>query len=223
MSDYLPDADAAVRNWVRNFSTHIFATPGAYGLMESDASSIGAAVDLFDQALTLAVNPGTRTMGVVADKNAKKAAMLVTLRYYAQVIKHNLGISNEAKITLGLRINHAGRSPVPAPSTVPVLAVASDVPLAQRVEFRDSTTPSRRAKPPGVTGMMLAVAVAPPGATLPADPATVPVYGIATRQPYRVQFPSDAKGKTACYFGCWINGTGQVGPWSIMAQLMIAG
>ena len=50
---------------------------------------------------------------------------------------------------------------------------------------------------------MLAVA---PSATDTTPPAfeTAPVYAIATRQPYRVQFPANARAKTAFYFGRWI-------------------
>ena len=220
MADYLPDTETLLAAWASNFSTLITATPGAYGLMASDAVTIAAAYNLFNTALNLVLNPATKTKATVADKNAKKAAMLVTLRQYAQVIKRNLGVSNQAKIALGLHINDSGRSPVPAPTTVPVLVVASGEPLAQIVDFHDSTTPDRKAKPAGITGMMLAVAT---GATPPADPSAVPIYGIATRRPYVVKFNPADKGKTAYYFGRWITGSGLVGLWSSMAQLSVAG
>jgi hypothetical protein len=223
MADYIPDSDTLLAAWASNFSVLITATPGAYGLMASDADTISAAYNLFNSALDVTLTPATKTKGTVADKNAKKAAMLVTLRQYAQTIKRNLGVSNEAKIALGLHINDSGRSPVPAPSTVPVLEVASGVPLAQVVDFHDSTTPDSKAKPAGVTGMMLAVATVAAGATPPADPSALPVYGIATRRPYVVKFAPADKGKTACYFGRWITGSGLVGLWSSMAQLSVAG
>jgi hypothetical protein len=115
-----------------------------------------------------------------------------------------------------------GPTPIPAPTTEPVLAVSGDAPLVQAVAFRDVTTPDRRGKPEGVTGMMLAVAVAPSD-TPPATPEAAPIHGVATRQPYRITFPAANKGKVAFYFGRWITGAGKVGPWSAMAQLMIAG
>jgi hypothetical protein len=219
-TDYIPRTDAGVRTWAYNFSTLITATPGAYGLMASDATTIAAAFNLFDAALTLVQNPLTKTKATVADKDAKKAAMLVTLRQYAQTIKRNLGVSNEAKIGLGLHINDSPPSPIPAPVTVPVLEIASDVPLVQSVVFHDSSTPERRGKPAGVTGMMLAVAV---GTTPPASPADTPVLAVATRSAHRVTFQTADKGKTAYYYGRWMTASGQVGPWSAMAQLSIAG
>jgi len=221
-ADYIPKSQLDLAAWARNFSAKISATPGAFGLMDSDAAAIAQAVGLFDDVLTRAINPDTSTKPAVADKDAKRAAMLVTLRMYAQTIKRNLGVSNDAKVSLGLHIDAAGPSPVPAPSTVPVLVVDGDAPLVQRVAFRDVATPDRKAKPPGTIGIMLSVAVASAGETPPTYEAA-PVYGIATRQPYRVQFPADARGKVAFYFGRWITRAGRVGPWSSMAQLSIAG
>jgi hypothetical protein len=223
--DYIPQPDTLMLAWADKFSEKITATPGAYGLMASDASAIAAAVNLFDAALQRVLDPATKTKSTVAAKNAKKAAMLVTLRQYAQTIKRNLGVSNEAKIDLGLHINDVGPSPIPAPTTFPVLAVDSDAPFVQRVEFHDSTTPERKAKPAGVTGMMLAVAVVAAGATPPAPPPPneVPVRGIVTRQPHRVTFSAGDRGKVAFYYGCWVTGAALTGPWSAVAQLSIAG
>jgi len=219
-TDYIPQKDTLTAAWAANFSGLITATPGAYGLMASDAATIAAAYNLYNSALTLVLNPLTKTKATVADKNAKKHAMLATLRLYAQMIKLNRGVTNEAKIGLGIHINAGGPSPVPAPTTSPVLAVANGVPLVQSVEFHDITTPSRRAKPAGVTGLMLLVAV---GTTPPASPAEAEMYGIATKAPYQVTFNPADKGKTAYYFGRWVTGTGLTGPWSAMAQLTVAG
>ena len=221
-ASYLPQTDQELDAWALNFSEKITATPGTYGLMASDAAAIATAVNLYDDALALVLDPGGKTKATVADKNAKKAAMQVTLRQYAQMIKSNRGVSNDAKVALGLHINDDGPTPIPAPTTEPVLAVSGDAPLVQAVAFRDATTPDRKAKPEGVSGMMLAVAVAASTAAPPA-PEAAPVYGIATRQPYRVQFDTADKGKVAFYYGRWITGAGKVGPWSTVAQLMIAG
>jgi hypothetical protein len=222
MPDYIPSNDPVLSAWANNFSEKIAATPGAYGLMASDAAAIAAAFDLFDDALAQVLDPATKTKSAVADKNAKKATMLATMRNYAQTIKRNRGVSNDAKIDLGLRVSDGSPTPIPAPTTVPVLAIASDMPLVQSVEFRDITTPDRKAKPEGVIGMMLVVVVAPAGAAVP-NPENAPVHGIATRNPYRVQFTAEERGKVAYYFGRWITGAGKVGPWSAMAQLSIAG
>jgi hypothetical protein len=227
-ADYIPKSQTSLAIWARNFSEKISATPGAFGLMASDAAAIAQAVGLFDDALTLALQPSTKTKSIVADKDGKRAAMLVTLRTYAQMIKRNQGISDEAKINLGLHIDAPGPSTVPAPSSAPRLILDNDGYLVQRLRFRDEANPDRMAKPPGVIGMLLAVVTVPfdaihgPAAMLPSY-ETAPVHGLVTRQPYRIQFPASALGRIACYFARWVTRDGTPGPWSSMRQLMIAG
>jgi hypothetical protein len=218
-TEYIPSRESLLSTFVSNFSTLISATPGAYGLMASDATVIATAVNLFNAALTLALNPATKTKATVADKNAKKAAMLVTVRQYSQVIKRNLGVSNDAKIGLGLTINSGGPSPIPAPTTQPVLSIATAGSLRQVVHFADTTAPDRRAKPAGVKGLMLAVAV---GTTPPASRELVPTYGMATKQSFAVDFNDGDAAKTAYYYGRWITAAGLLGPWSALAQSIIA-
>ena len=219
-TNYIPTTQTLLAAWSANFSGLISANPSAYGMMASDAATIANAYSLFNNALNLALNPATKTKGVVADKNAKQAAMLSTLRQYAQVIKRNMGISNEAKIGLGLTINDAGRSPVPAPTTAPVLSISNGTPLHHRVRFADEAAPDRRGKPDGVQGIMLAVTV---GTAPPTDLEHMPIYGLVTRQPFDVEFSLADKGKTAYYHGQFMTGAGLTGPWSALAQLIIGG
>jgi hypothetical protein len=227
-ADYIPKAQAQLAAWARNFRNQIAATPEAFGLMAADAAAIAQAVGRFDEALALTLDPGTKTKPAVADKDAKRAAMLATLRMYAQTLKRNRGISNEAKIALGLHLDATRLSVIPKPTTVPVLQVAPDAPLVQRLTFRDIATPDRKAKPRGVIGLLLAVVTAPPPTPYNPDapaptPETAPIHGLVTHQPYRIQFPFTARGHIATYFACWITRDGRPGPWSQMAQLMIAG
>jgi hypothetical protein len=79
-TDYIPSTDTGIAAWADNFSTLITATPAAYGLMASDAVTIATSFNLFNAALTLVLNPLTKTKATVADKNAKKSAMISTLR-----------------------------------------------------------------------------------------------------------------------------------------------
>ena len=120
---------------------------------------------------------------------------------------------------------HSDRAPVSAPQTAPLLHVACTTPLCQSVGFRDGSALARRAKPPGVTAMLLVAAVVDGAGgedTAPTDPDALPVRGIATRQSIGVTFTSADRAKTACYFGRWITGTGLLGPWSQMASMVIA-
>jgi hypothetical protein len=169
MPDYIPGPELALNAWAANFASLIAAAPTTYGLMPSDAANITAVQTAFSTALELATEPGTKTKATVADKDAKKAVMLSILRQYAQTIRRNLAISNDAKVALGLTVPSSGRTPVPAPSTKPVLAVTEVASLQHVLRYVDITTPDRRGKPAGAERLQLFRAV---GSTPPHRPGT---------------------------------------------------
>ena len=224
-SDYIPKTETGLRDWAHNFSALITANPPTYGLMASDAAAIASVVSAYTAALTLAVDPSTKTKATVAAKDSDKAAMLVVVRRYAQFIKLNDGVSNDEKIGLGLTINDTSRTPVPAPATQPICTIIGTTPLRHTLRFADASTPAKRAKPPGAIGLELYYFVAPAATAAPVSPEAgddVEFYGVATRQPYLVELDPTDVGKQATYYARWITRTGLVGPWSAPVAMTVA-
>jgi len=227
VAKYLPSTDSGLRDWAQNFSNLITANPSTYGLMASDAAAIAAAVGAYVPALTAAVDPATKTKGTVAAKDSAKAAMLITLRRYAQFIKLNVGVTNQEKQDLGLNIDDTSHTPVPAPTTKPACAVVESDSLQHTLRFADASTPNKRGKPAGVLGAEVFYLIQPTPAPAPpvtpdADADGMKFVGVATRQPYTVTFDPLAAGKTATYFVRWITRTGLTGPWSDGASKTVA-
>jgi len=215
-TDYIPKRESQLSIYVSNFSALLTANPGAYGVTAADAAGVAAVVNAFNTALALAVNPSTSTQSLVADKDAKKAAMLVIVRRVAMIIKMDAGVSNDLKLGLGLNVNTHGGGPRPAPSSAPLINPVAATSLAQVIRYADATNPDKRAKPANVKALMLFCAV---GTTPPATPEAMPLKAMATRQPVMVQFgPADA-GKTAYYYGRWASESGLMGPWSALASM----
>lgn len=208
---YIPTRDPELNDWAQNFASLITASPATYGLTPGDAVAIQTSADDFNTALTLAVNPSTRTKPVVADKDAKKAAFLGVARPYAINIKNNLGVTNESKLDLGLNLINSARTPVPAPDSNPLLSVIAATQGSHTIRFSDSNTPDKRSKPFGAIGLQLFLKI---GTAPVSNPSDSSFYASVTRQPFAVQFSADDNGKTATYFGRWITRTGLVGPWS---------
>jgi hypothetical protein len=226
MADFLPKSDPGLRDWTQNFSKLIAAHPGAYGLTPSDAAALAGVVGSFAEALRLATDRTTRTMGAVAGKNSARAAMLDTVRYYARVIKTNRGVTNEEKVLLGLNIPDAKSAAVPAPTTAPVCSIVGAIACQHTLRFADVASLTRRAKPPGVIGLELHYFVAPRNETAPASPDAAPeatrFYGLITRQPFVVTLEPADVGLTATYYARWITATGLTGPWSSPIRMTIA-
>jgi hypothetical protein len=217
---YIPPKDADLANWADNFRDLIVASPTTYGLVAGDGTAIGNVVTPFLAAYTIAINPTTRTAVTVAAKDTAKFAMLSVLRSYAQIVSANPAVDPSDKIALGLNLHGTPPSPIPPPSTFPLLNVLAATPLLHTVRYADELTPDRRTRPFGAVGMELrrTIAVAPA-----VDPDAALFYALVTRQPVPVSFDSGDAGKICTYFGRWLNRKGQPGPWSAAAAFGIVG
>lgn len=218
MASYIPTRNADLLAWLANFSTLITATPLAYGLQTSDATTIAAENSAYSTAYTLATDPSTRTRATVAGFSAAKAHALSIVRPYAQQIANNLGVTNEQKASLGLTVRDTSRTPVPPPTTQPVLSIAFAQHLQMTLRFADVTTPTSRAKPAGVTTMVLAKYV---GVAVATDPESANLDSLVTVQPVNVAFDSGDQGKICTFFARWANRKGQLGPWSAGVHMTI--
>ncbi len=208
---YIPESDAAFAAWLTNFSTLISADPSQYGLEAADGVAIANQETAFVAALQLATDPATRTKPSVAGKDAARAAALTVVRPYAIQIRNNLGVSNQAKLDLGLNIPDPTPTPIPAPASAPILAVIGATFGQHTLRYADENTPAARRKPFGAVGLELFVAIADAPVS---DPAEASFVRVVTRQPLAVSHDSADNGRMATYFGRWITRTGLAGPWS---------
>jgi len=122
-SSYIPSREADMDAWLLNFKTLIAANPASYGLVAGDATAISAAYAAWNAAYLAATNPTTRTRATVQTKNQQKANVLSVVRGYAASIRANRAVTDALKIGLGLHIHDAQPTPIPPPSTYPVLTI----------------------------------------------------------------------------------------------------
>ncbi|MFZ0407306.1 MAG: hypothetical protein WAM11_04245 [Cyanobium sp.] len=217
-SPYIPPKDADLLAWGANFSDLITADPATYQLTTADALTIQTAYDNYAAAQALVDNPGTKTSVTVASKNSLKQVFIGIARTYSSQIRINAGITNEAKLDLGLNLPNNSPSPIPAPTSSPIITVVGTTPGSATIRYADSNTPSSRAKPQGVLQLELYVGAST--TTLGPPPAT-PLYGLVTRQPFAVMFDAEDAGKTATMYSRWTTRTGLTGPWSAAVTCVI--
>jgi hypothetical protein len=220
---YLPAADAAFDAWSANFSDLITLAPTTYGLITGDATAIAAVVDPWHTAYLAATNPGTRTSVTIAAKDAARTAAEPVLRSYATTISRNPSVTNEDKTAVGVNLPNTARTPVPPPTTQPVLVLVSAVHNQQVLRYYDTSTPTTKAKPQGAIGIELRQSIATTPGT---DPDTAPTWGIATKSPVIIGTSSGDVGKIATYWARWTTrsgpgGVSQAGPWSAPVSIAI--
>lgn len=218
-TNWIPSRESEFDPFANNFQTKIAADPTDYALSSSDATSITAAYNSWHAAYVAAITETTRTRDTIETKNLQKANMLSVMRRYAALIRPNTAVSNALKIGLGLRIADVDPTPVPPPTTYPVLSVAGGAPLEQLLRIADSATPTKRAKPAGAVGLLLFRAV---GTTPATDPGQATFLAFTGKAKAETSFSASDNGKVATYFARWTNLRGELGPWSAPVSRTIA-
>ena len=218
-NSYIPAREADMDNWLNNFKTLIAANPTTYGLVTADATAITTAYTNWHAAYLTAVNPTTRTTAAVQTKNEQKQTVLGVVRGYADTIRVNMAVSDALKVGLGLHVRDTAPTPIPPPSTFPLLTITEPMRGMQDLRASDSGTPDKKARPTGVAGMLLFRAV---GTSAVTDPAQAASLAFATKTDFEATFDPADNGKTATYFARWTNGKGEVGPWSAPVSMPIA-
>lgn len=218
---YIPAKDAALDDWMNNFSTLLTASPVTYGLAAGDATSVAAAYASWHAAYLLVTSPTTKTKTTVSAKNTQKVTALAIVRPYAIAISLNAGVSSANKTAIGVNPRTSTPTPIPAPNTSPVLTIDSTSVAGTIVRYRDTTSsPSVKSKPFGVIALQLAATAS---ATVITDPNLLTIQSQETKSPLTLALGSGAAGKTAYFAGRWITRKGLVGPWSAIVPYVVAG
>lgn len=217
---YIPASDAGFDAWLANFESIVATDFATLGLTSGQATALTTAQGDWNAAYLLAINPATRTPVTVADKDVKRAAAEALARSLAMIIKAVQPPIDPGVLTsLGLTVNSFPPTPIPEPTSFPLLDILAATPGQHEIQYRDSETPTTKAKPYGVIMMEVWVAI---GTTTAPDPSSAVFVATETKSPFFVTHdPSDA-GKVATYFARWLTRTGKLGPWSSGVSMTIA-
>lgn len=220
ISPAIPNADSLYDAFLYNWKTLLTASPATFGMVAGDATAISTQYTNWHSAYILASDVPNRTPAIVAAKNYQKALSLILLRQQYMLIKANPSVLDEDKTAIGVRVTDPVPTPIPPPTTAPVLTAINNAPLTMLLDAHDSDTPTTRRKPAGVIGLQLVRKI---GVTPETDPDNCTLMGLYSRFPVSIgEFaPSDA-GKYATFFACWTNAKGQEGPWSAARTQIIA-
>jgi hypothetical protein len=216
--DFIPASDADLANWSANFESAIDTEFATYGLTTGQATAYTALDSAFQTAYTAATDPGTRTPVAIAAKDAARAALVANARVLAAVVNAFPATTNAMRTTLGLNPYATGTTPVPAPTTQPLVAVREFIPLGHVLQIRDESTPASRKKP---VGAVAAEVWAKVGATPPASIADCKFLGHYTKPFLTTAFAGADAGSLAHYVTRWVTRTGLVGPTSDVVSVTI--
>lgn len=215
---YIPAREADFATWVDNFTDLINTNYVAYGLTASDATALNTMNTQYQTAYSAAIAGTTRGPASVNAKDVARANVTGRARQLAIILQANPGITDLQKTQLGITVRKTNKTPVPPPTSSPLLGFVAATPLQHTIRYADQNTPASRALPFGAVALQLRVFV---GAT-PPTPTTPATYVLTqTKNPVPVNFDVTDVGKTAYYLGLWINRKGDLGPASTQISQII--
>ena len=203
------------------FANGLANNTGLYQVSQPEADTCVSAVDEFVAKYNAWHNPATRTPGALEAKNASKFSALSVCRVFYRAIQLNNGISNEAKVEIGVTPLSNTRTDRNCPITSPAISVVASTPGAQTTSFRDSTDLTRRALPLGATMCQLFVEIGEENAET-FDITKARFVGNFTTNPMAVFFDEADRGKQATYFARWGGKRNEFGQWSLPVSMTIA-
>jgi len=219
MSSWIPTKDGPLDTFANNFQTLIAGNPTAYSLVAADATAITLAYTNFHSAYLAAINPTTRTHATIATKNTQKLNVMSVIRGYGATIRANRGVSDALKTNRGLHVRDTQPTPIPPPSTYPLLTIETFNMGTLQLHAADQATPDKKARPVGSSGLLLFSVVGEAPAT---EPTGLEFNAFLTKPKFSNTFDQSDSGKTVTYFGRWTNGKGELGPWSPPVSIRIA-
>lgn len=215
---YIPTTDADLLTWATNFDAVITANPTDYGLIAGQATAFDVLRDAYAAALTLATDPATRTSVTVAAKDAAKAAMVTNARQLARVALAFPTVTPGDLTAAGLIVRNTVPTPIPAPTTVPLVSFLASIGKTITLDFADELTPSKKYKPFGVTGLQLFLKT---GAVAPASPDDCQLIQTLGRWPARIDLSTLAAGTVCHFIGRWVTRRGLTGPQSAVVSAIL--
>lgn len=217
-TDTIPQNEAKFDEFQKQYVSTIAATPDAYGHTKEQAQAL---VDLQSTWTT------ARDLKVKTAEEAYKAAEDATTRYdaYAKELRSSIrrvnaiaNVDNAVRGKLGIPKHAETRKSSPTPTTRPILRAVDKGAHRHELHWVDETTPRARRKPEGVEACELFLKIG--------DPAPIDERGCLrvardTATPYLYEFDVEDVGKTAYWFGRWVNSADEPGPLSIVVSAKI--
>ena len=211
---YIPTQQALYAQFMQTMYDALTTSPTAYGLTAEQVVDFATKQEAFAAAYALAINPSTRTSPVLKTKETARQECTVALRPLVQVMQAWPGMTNQKREALGLTIPDVNPSPIPKPSTSPVLSVAKvsgrSITINLRERLSDGNPSERRGKPAGVKGAGLFYAT---GDTPPVSAEGWTFRGNASTTTTIIEIPGSVPaGANVWLTAQWFNPRLQTGP-----------
>ena len=220
MAGYVPAADAPFDGWQENWVAYAVANAAALGLDPLvDIPIIQTAQTGWNTDYDAHLTAQAAAQAARQAKDAERAAYTTLLRSYSQQIQKRSGTTDEQRAGLGITVPDTEPTPVPAPTTAPVLNLVTSERLRHLVEAsKTAEEGGGLGKPAGVRGVQIWRKI---GAPAPVDESELEFVSEFTRTRVTLDYQMSQGGQTVYYQARWVSTRGETGPWGELASATV--
>ncbi|MGI9014232.1 MAG: hypothetical protein ACR2GY_08280 [Phycisphaerales bacterium] len=223
-STYLPSKDGDLLVFATNMNTKIAVDPAAWGLDLGQQGSFQTLVTTFSNAMAVIQDPDQKTTPNVTAKNDARELLINStngIRKLVDIIQAYPGTTNSMRDQINITIRDTTPTPVPAPSTKPVITLTGVDDNTIYFYLRDFADPDRRGKPEGVASAYIVTWV---GDDPPQDFSAWTVGKAVTKTTDSVTVPvASAPLSKVWIAAAWMNAKAQTGPFSTAVWTNLGG
>ena len=211
--DYIPAPDTDFNNWQSNFVIYANANLAALGLVAGDMTPVTTAQSAWGSNYGKHLTAATAALAARQLKDDSRTAYVNAIRPLVRKLQASSAVDNSEREALGITVRDTTGTPSGPPTSRPLVKIECSR-LRHVIDFMDVNTPTRKAKPPGVSGAEIWVKLLPVGQAPPSDPHDLDFVALDTKTPYTLDFDGADGGKNAHYMLRWMSTRSEPGPWS---------
>ncbi|MDR1674943.1 MAG: hypothetical protein LBR86_00500 [Tannerella sp.] len=212
-TDYLPSNVLAYQKKVHNIRTRVTASQTQWDISTLALAPLDPLIAALDAAIEVSENPATRTAAAIRRRNEARTALDRVLRSFIQGrLIHNLLVSDDALLDMGLPTHDHKPTRHPVTDDTPLLSFSSPAPGIINVAF-GAGNKKRRGKADDTHGME-ARWLKSHSPVSPTDWSELTHSEFATRSPMRLVFEGHDRGQWIHLAARWENNRGEYSPWT---------
>lgn len=212
MANDIPDSDSLFDDFWTAFMTYATANAAALDIdvLDPQWTDLVAAKSDWDTKYPAHIAGRALAQSQREAKDVSRDTGEGQLTALIAVLRANKAQVSQAELeALGLSVYDTIRTPVPVPTTRPVVKIDHSQRHRHTLSWADEATPTSIRKPAGVHGMELYLKV---GGTPPVSLAECTFIVVDPKSPYLWEFDPEDYGQEAHWIGRWVNTRGQAGP-----------
>jgi hypothetical protein len=221
MKKNIPAKDAEFDSFQQNLVSQVTTNMVLWNITAVALGVLTPLQTAWDAAWLVAKIKVNRSPAVIAAKRQARSAYEAALRNFIQASIYRNTAMNDGDIELcGLRPYDRTRTPMPVPTTLPIVNLQrapGNFFVVRFFRLDDETGAIRRGKPDKVAKIEFAYSLG----TQPANPDATEEHRIATKGPIRVEVPLMFNGQTVWFYARWKNVYDLPGPWTDLDSFVL--